>query len=607
MSHLFSSLRARFILFATIFILLLCSAFTFVSVSELVSSTTSIFARGAFPLARKVAESLNSEAFSRLTASLDSSDPYYIETQKWLLELKKDSSSRFLYTMARTDDNRFIYIIDGSSTTDDEESFSALGDEEDISSFGPAFMDVFTQGKESFSSMEYQTDWGWLISVYVPILNASGDIIGIVGCDYDASDLHTQIVVVLRTLILFGCIGLVIGLAMILFVSTLIFNPIKILSGPLEQIAQGVGDLTIQIPVKGANEISALSLQFNAFLKTMRNIVLTIQMEVQSLNKTGVDLSSDAIKSVDALNTLLNHMEKINALAVEQDSSTGQTMGAIGLLQANIRKLDTEIQNQTKALSQAFAAVEEMTANIDSVNTIISRVSDQYSELVKESESGKKLQIDVGTKIADINVHSKGLEEANTLIQSMADQTNLLAMNAAIEAAHAGSAGKGFAVVATEIRKLAATSLAQSLSIRNLLNGITASVSEIVSASDRSTAGFSRITGRIAEVEKMVSELKLAMGEQSSGSIEINKSMALIHDSSNSILQNTQAINSETKDVFSSVSKLRNSASEILEHVAQTNRQTSDLQEITRHVTSAAECTLADIVSVDSTLNQFKV
>ncbi len=607
MSHSFSSLRTKFILFAAIFILLLCTAFTLVSVNELIVSATGIFARGALPLARKVAENVDQQAFSRVVSTLDSSDPYYIETQQWLLSLKNDSLSRFLYTMARTPDGRYLYIIDGSSTPDDEELFSALGDEENISSFGPAFMEAFNEGKESFSSLESQDDWGWLISVYVPIKTSAGEVIGIVGCDYDASDLRTQIVQVSRTQILFGCAGLVVGLLMILFVSKLIFTPIKLLSAPLEHIAQGVGDLSIQIPIKGKNEISALGNKFNAFLKTMRKIVLTIRQEVASLNKTGVDLSSDAVKSAEALTGVQAHMEKINELAVEQDSRTGQTMGAIGLLQANIRKLDAEIQSQTSALSQSFAAVEEMTANIDSVNTIISRVAEQYGELVKESETGKKLQLDVGAKISDIKTHSQGLADANTLIQAMADQTNLLAMNAAIEAAHAGSAGKGFAVVANEIRKLAATSLAQSLSIRNLLNGITASVSEIVSASDRSTAGFSRIAGRIAEVETMVSELRLAMTEQSTGSVEINKSMAIIHGSSGSILENTQAIKTESKEVFSSIGELRRSASEILEQVAQTKTQTAGLQEITGHVTAAAERTREDILTVETTLNQFKV
>ncbi len=606
MRNPFNSLRFRFVLFASVFILGMSVTVTLITINTLVETATSVFARTALPQARRIAEHIEPARYQELVRSLDESHPYYEELRVWMLEEKKQSGSHFLYTMSRSADGVWRYIVDGSAPPDSE-LFSALGDEEDISDFGPSFLDAFENTRETWSSLEYQEQWGWLISVYVPVKDSAGRVIGIVGSDFDASGLRHQMQVFTRRQIVWGAVALAAGIAMVLFLSTIIFAPIRRISEPLSVMAAGAGDLTMQIPVHGHNEICELADNFNAFVRSLRVIVGGIRHQVDSLTATGSGLADDAVEASNQLGALLGAVDQINELTVNQDARTAGTMEAIGLLQANIRRLESEIQSQTSALSQSFAAIEEKTANIESVNTIIGRVSEQYGQLVADAESGRQLQEDVAARIADIRLHSEGLSEANALIQTIADQTNLLAMNAAIEAAHAGDAGRGFAVVADEIRKLAATSLEQSHSIRKQLDGITIGISEIVDASDHSLEGFSHIFSRVGQLETLVLELQRAMDEQSTGSREINASMSAIHESSGQITGSTGKIRSESIEAFNSVAELRRSAASIRDQAEDVRLKADAIRRIAAGVNDAAERNQVDIGAVAESLARFMV
>jgi len=187
--------------------------------------------------------------------------------------------------------------------------------------------------------------------------------------------------------------------------------------------------------------------------------------------------------------------------------------------------LNTLIEKQSESINMSSSAVEEMTANIHSVTKTLVENAKNVTELTEASENGRTgLQI-VAQEIQEIAHDSEGLLEINSVMNNIASQTNLLSMNAAIEAAHAGESGKGFAVVADEIRKLAESSGQQSKTTTAMLKKIKASIDNITKSSDEVLARFGAIDTSVKTVSEHEQNIRNAMEEQEIGGRQILDSM----------------------------------------------------------------------------------
>ncbi|MDI9534897.1 MAG: methyl-accepting chemotaxis protein [Bacteroidota bacterium] len=184
------------------------------------------------------------------------------------------------------------------------------------------------------------------------------------------------------------------------------------------------------------------------------------------------------------------------------------------------------INNQTAGITESSAAIEEMIGNIASVSSSIKKMAENFTELMKTVDTSKSKLDEVNVTVQEMESQSKLLVEANTIIAQISSQTNLLAMNAAIEAAHAGEAGKGFSVVADEIRKLAENSSKQSKNINGELKRISRSIQAVVSTSDQSRESFSQIIEEITVTDRVIREIDNAMTEQEGASRQILEALS---------------------------------------------------------------------------------
>ncbi|MDR2184685.1 MAG: hypothetical protein LBO80_03315 [Treponema sp.] len=188
-----ASLRFRLTLFFIFFFVAVFGVFIITSVLQINTVIRFVCSRIALPAVSQAAGMIDGDRFEALAKSLDPQDPFYEETRLKMLEIKERVNCLYLYTMAPAEGAVFRYIIDGSAPPEDADNFSPLGTEEDIGSYDAAFMETVRTKKTTVGTIDQNETWGTTLSVYAPILNSSGRLVGIAGCDLEADSITAWI------------------------------------------------------------------------------------------------------------------------------------------------------------------------------------------------------------------------------------------------------------------------------------------------------------------------------------------------------------------------------------------------------------------------------
>ena len=562
---LFSSLKFQFIVIFSIFIIALILVTAILGIWRLRRSVEEAFALQGISIVERAASFIDGDSFEALVNSMDDTDPFYEETRVELLELKEASACLYLYTMAPVGGDIYqddwIFIIDGSSEMDDE-FFSFLGDEEDTSDYDDAFRRLLVSGETETSRLVDQGEWGWLISAYAAIKNSAGKIVGIVGCDFDGEPLYKAVRQGQNQNIIIGAVSIAVGLALLLLFLRLIFSRLNHINKILHEISLGEGDLTKQIKIDRDDEIGKLSNYFNMTLEKIRNLIVAIKGEASKLHDIGNDLASNMEKTASTVSDIATNTKNIKDLILNQGTSVNETNSTMELLVQNINKLNGHIENQTSNITQASSAIEQMVANTRSVTETLVKNTDNVKNLKEASEVGHSGLNEVAQDIQEIARESEGLLEINAVMKNIASQTNLLSMNAAIEAAHAGEAGKGFAVVADEIRKLAENSSEQSKTIGGILKKIKNSIDKITSSTKNVLNRFEAIDSNIKIVAQQEENIRNAMEEQGIGSKQILEGVSNVNEISRLVKNASAEMLTGAEEVIREAGNLEKSTKE---------------------------------------------
>lgn len=408
---------------------------------------------------------IDAEQVAGLSAEKSKSAEYEALLES-MLEVKKECGIKYLYTLY-TDGDKVYYGIDADDT-------------ENVNDYGTVFESSYQELKSVFEGERYVqdyidfTDAGVLITAYMPLVDSSGNVIGIVGCDYDAAGVVEHLNFALKRVIQISLICLIIALIILNFMVGKVIKRLHMVDGKIYELVHNEGDLTQTLDVHTGDEMEMIAENVNELLQHIRSIMLNIAENSENLKESSHMVSDSLSNAKTEISDVSSVMEQMSAAMEESSASLDQINDSIRQIFHAIERIYEQAKNEGVSSEHIMqTALEIYHRAVEEKRDAVSRAEIMAESVQQRVEKSRDVE-----KIRELTKN----------IINITDETNLLALNASIEAARAGEAGKGFAVVADEIGKLAANSAASATEIQNVTDEVIQTVDELASEAEEMIA-----------------------------------------------------------------------------------------------------------------------
>ena len=326
------------------------------------------------------------------------------------------------------------------------------------------------------------------------------------------------------------------------------------------------GDLTDRLAVKKNNEIGRIMINLNTAIEHSHAMICILKEEADKMNAIGSQLSSSMEETAAAIKQIGGNVKGVKEKAMSQAAGVTETVATVEQINGRLSRLVSSIEMQAESINESSAVITHMAEN----TVKIAKTLNENNELIKtvygQTKVGKDGARTANEIVKQIAEKSASLLEASQIIQNIASQTNLLAMNAAIEAAHAGESGKGFAVVAGEIRKLAEGSNLQGKQIAAVIKETTEIIRNITEAGSQAEKTFIDVYNLVSQISEKEDSILEVMQEQ--------------EENGRQVLDAIKRINGVTSEIDSA-------SAEMLEGGTQIEQEMHKLAEITLETTDS--------------------
>ena len=544
-------LASRIILIASVIFALLIGLNVFLMIYTSKQSVQATIGERTITIAENMLNHMDLDKYEELVKNPSENEIYW-ELREQLNELREINGVLYAYTYSVPQPGEGVaFLVDGMPV-DDTENAAALGDISESTKY--EHIEKVLQDGHHYSDL-LASDYGEYISGFVPIKNNAGEVIAFLGVDIDASYVE-GIASGIANSILPGMVGvfilLMVGALILLFYyinkSLKPLNDLLTASTLLEQgDLKGATEVVSSIKTKSNNEITTFTKAFSKMLNGLSSTFKTIRDKTGNLEQAVDNINESADKVGDSSTSIAKSIVEISASSEQQKSSNDEVMLAMNEMAIGIQRL----ADTTSAIA---ASSSDMTSLVES-----SVVNSQ--EVIEQIQSVETSVVRTSEHVREMGDKFNSIEEMVSVITNIADQTNLLALNAAIEAARAGEAGKGFAVVADEVRKLAEMSRHSADDIHNHLQS------------------FLKIT------ERALSEMNRSTEDVKSGSAAV----ASIGEKLNQILVSVENVNGQIQDDSAVIQQMSASTEEVLASTEQVNALVTNTTNKTSDVATSTE------------------
>ncbi|OPJ55285.1 methyl-accepting chemotaxis protein [Alkalithermobacter paradoxus] len=515
-------------------------------------------------IAKTVAGKISVYDFDTLRSIEDERSNAYLRIQRELNNIRQISGAKYVYTLRKNESGEFVYVVDGNDIG--SKDMSHIGDVEDQAQEG--FFRAY-EGESYIGNHIDKTDWGIHVSSFYPIKNGSGDVIGIVGVDYDVEKEYLAMKKLRNAVIYLSLILTAIAVIIIGYISRKFTKSLENIAHNASKISNY--DLNVEkLNIKSDDEIGILANGFDMMIDNLKGIIHEIKDMSNSLSQNSNYVTEITSKSVEAVENIIFNINEIAMGSASTSESTIELNNSI----CDINAFSHEaVENAKETENVANDMKREATLGEQYMDNIISKING-----INES------MISMESIISSLSSRTKDIHNIIEVINSISEQTNLLALNANIEAARSGEAGRGFAVVANEVRKLAEETKKYSSEIYEMISNVTdstdktveslnivrKSVNESIDVSNITKDMFSGIINKINNTTVLIEKISNVIQKQADNSefilgkssevSGISQETTATCESATSIAQSTQSdinvITSATNELNEMASKL---------------------------------------------------
>ena len=390
-------------------------------------------------------------------------------------------------------------------------------------------------------------------------------------------------------------------------VVTGITKPLQITVEALQNISEGDGDMTVRLQSHQNNEIGAMCESFNKTMDKLSVSIKDAKSSSEEMEQIGTELNDSMNQTSLAVDDITTSIQAIQEQMQDHAAGVEEALSVVAQIVKNIKKLNENIETQASSVTESAASIEQMTVNIRNVSNILENNRASMTQLEQASEAGQALINNTAELSAKIQDRSKNLQEASSVIRNIASQTNLLAMNAAIEAAHAGDKGLGFAVVAGEIRKLAEESSSQGTRIQNELKDVQDLIKTVTESTIQVQSQFNTIfalTKTVSEQEIIIDE---EMQQQNKGGEQVLELMHTINDITVNVKNDSDEMMEGSKQVSFEMDRIASMTTSVNTNVKNMTDKTDAISSFSKKANDCVEKNVESIARLRNAMNKFKV